>query len=95
MSFKNNFTITENEYSLNLKRGEYNFTMNPSILEKTPTGSRQRKIAPFVSETEWQPYITTVGLYNEEGQLLVVGKLSKPLQKNKGFDTTIVVQFDT
>ena len=64
-------------------------------VEKTATGSRDKKIAPYVSETDWHPYITTVGLYNEEGQLLVVGKLSKPLKKDKGFDTTLVVQFDT
>ena len=95
LSFKNTHVITENEYSLNVKRGEYNFTMNPSIIEKTATGSRERKIAPYVSETDWHPYITTIGLYNEEGQLLVVGKLSKALKKDKGFDTTLVVQFDT
>jgi len=95
LSFKNTHVITENEYTLNVKRGEYNFTMNPSIIEKTATGSRDKKIAPYVSETDWHPYITTIGLYNEEGQLLVVGKLSKPLKKDKGFDTTLVVQFDT
>jgi len=95
LSFKNTHVITENEYTLNVKRGEYNFTMNPSIIEKSATGSRERKIAPYVSETDWHPYITTIGLYNEEGQLLVIGKLSKPLKKDKGFDTTLVVQFDT
>ena len=95
MSFKNTYEIKEHEYTLNIKRGEYNFTMNPSIVEKTATGSRERKVAPFVTNTDWDPYITTVGLYNEAGQLLVVGKLSRALRKEDGYDTTIVVRYDT
>ena len=69
--------------------------MNPSIVEKSATGSRERKVADFVTSTDWDPYISTVGLYNDEGQLLVVGKLSRPLRKEDGYDTTIVVRYDS
>ena len=95
MSFRNTYKIQEHEYTLPIKRGEFNFTMNPSIIEKTATGSRDSKIAKFVTETDWDPYITTVGLYNEAGQLLAIGKLSRALRKEDGYDTTLVVRYDT
>ena len=95
LSYKNTYTITENEYILDIKRGEYNFTMNPSIIEKSATGSRESKVATFVTDTEWDPYITTIGLYDTQARLLAVGKLSKPLRKDDGYDTTLVVRFDT
>ncbi len=95
MSIKNTFKITEHEYTANIKRGEYNFTMNPTITVNEGTGSRDGEIASFVTETDWDPYITTVGLYNPAGQLLVVGKLSRALRKDDGYDTTLVVRFDT
>ncbi|MAG27247.1 hypothetical protein CMI47_17070, partial [Candidatus Pacearchaeota archaeon] len=95
LSYKNTHTITENEYILDIKRGEYNFTLNPSIIEKSATGSRESKVATFVTDTEWDPYITTIGLYDNQARLLAVGKLSKPLRKDDGYDTTLVVRFDT
>ena len=95
MSFKNTYEIQEQEYTLNLKRGEFNFTMNPSIVEKTATGSRERKVASYVVDTEWSPYISTIGLYDDAGRLLVIGKLSRALKKSDTYDTTIVVRWDT
>jgi len=95
MSFKNTYEIQEHEYTLDVKRGEYNFTMNSSILEKSKEGNRESKVASFVTDTQWTPYISTVGLYNDAGQLLVVGKLSRALKKEDGYDTTIVVRYDT
>jgi len=95
LSFKNTYEIMEHEYTLDVKAGEFNFTMNPSIIEKTATGSRESKVAKFVTDTDWDPYISTVGLYNDAGQLLVIGKFSKPLRKEDGYDTTIVLRYDT
>jgi hypothetical protein len=40
------------------------------------------------------PYITTVGLYNENQELLAVAKLSQPLPTSRTTDTTIVINLD-
>ena len=32
----------------------------------------------FVTHSEFRPYITTIGLYNDAGELLVVGRTSRP-----------------
>jgi len=94
-SFKNTHVITENSYTAEIKRGEFNFTTNPTILDRSATGLREAKIASFVADTDWDPYITTIGLYDDHARLLAVGKLSRPLRKDEGYDTTIEVRFDT
>ena len=94
-SFKNTHVITENSYTAEIKRGEFNFTSNPTILDRSAEGLREAKIASFVADTDWDPYITTIGLYDGAARLLAVGKLSRPLRKDEGYDTTIEVRFDT
>ena len=91
LSFQNTHTIIEHEYSCHLKEREYNFTMNPTIMESSKYGT----IKHFVTGSEWSPYITTIGLYDERARLLAVGKLSRPLKKSEDYDTTINIQFDT
>ena len=41
-----------------------------------------------------QVYITTIGLYNSNNELLAVGKLSKPLLKNKSRELLVRVKLD-
>ena len=48
----------------------------------------------FVTSSYFEPYITTVGLYNENFELLAVGKLAQPLQSSPTTDTTILVNID-
>jgi len=49
----------------------------------------------YLRETQNRtPYITTVGLYNEENELLLIGKLAQPIRKPKNIPITIKVQFD-
>ena len=39
-----------------------------------------------------QTFITEVGLYNDASELLAVGKLSAPVNKNYGTEATIKVK---
>ena len=39
-------------------------------------------------------YITTVGLYNDENELVATAKLSKPLLKNFSREATVRVKLD-
>ena len=49
----------------------------------------------FCTGSYFSPYVTQIGLYNEANQLVVVGKLSRPLPISLQTDTTFVVNFDT
>ena len=48
----------------------------------------------FVTHSEFRPYVTQVGLYDEQDRLLAHAKLSKPLKLDNQYDTSIVVRFD-
>lgn len=42
-----------------------------------------------------KPYITTIGLYNEQYELLAVAKLSEPIQRSFDINQIFIVRFDT
>ena len=50
-------------------------------------------IDPVTSST-WYPYVTQVGLYDDNEDLLAVGKLAHPIKLSSEIDTTFVVRFD-
>mgnify|MGYP004468889187 CR=1 FL=1 len=53
------------------------------------------ELADFATGSLFKPYITTIGLYNEDNELLVVGKLGQPVRASNETDTTFVIRFDT
>lgn len=48
----------------------------------------------FVTHSEFRPYITTIGLYNDAGELLVVGRTAKPIKNDDKVAMSFVVRFD-
>jgi hypothetical protein len=48
----------------------------------------------FVTGSDFHPFVTQIGLYTEDGDLAVVGKLAKPIQLSDEIATTFVVRFD-
>jgi len=48
----------------------------------------------FATASYFDPYVTTVGLYNNNQELLAVGKMAQPLPTSKTTDTTILVNID-
>ena len=48
----------------------------------------------FVTGSDFSPYVTTVGLYDEEQNLLAVAKLGQPLPTSQTTDTTILINID-
>lgn len=74
---RNAETITSTHYFVRIKNAEYNFSNNPSFTTGSVGEFRQ---STFVGDPK--TYITTVGLYNDERELLAVAKLSRPLLKS-------------
>ena len=48
----------------------------------------------FVTGSDFHPFVTQIGLYTEDGDLAVIGKLAKPIQLSDEIATTFVVRFD-
>ena len=89
MSWKSNVPIYTYNYTVRLSDYEFNHTLNPTAL----TGSDNR-VRNELTGSAFQPYITTVGLYNDSNELIAVGKLGKPLPKSKNTETTIQIKLD-
>ena len=53
------------------------------------------ELANFTTSSLFKPHITTIGLYNNNNELLVVGKLGQPVRVSDETDTTFVLRWDT
>ena len=90
-SFQSTMTIYESQYKCTLLANEFNYTQNPSAISSS---SNSGVVSDFLTGSYFQPYITTVGLYNNANELVAVGKLAQPLQSSNTTDTTILVNLD-
>lgn len=89
-SFQSTTTLYESQYKCTLRENEFNSPNNPSVISGSTTGT----VYDFATGSYFEPYITTVGLYNNANQLVAVGKLAQPLQSSNTTDTTILVNLD-
>jgi hypothetical protein len=82
-------TITSDFIFIRPQSSEFNYSENPSFI----SGSTGEVIySDFINNP--QTYITTVGLYNNNNELLAVAKLSRPLSKNFTSEALIRVKLD-
>jgi hypothetical protein len=105
MQFRSTKLITTNEFICASGPGELNMTTNPSILVNytsncSSTGETMQgpneggECLSFVTGSDFSPYVTGVGLYNDQGDLLVFGKLATPIKKATNCDTIFIVKWD-
>ena len=89
VSFSSSLTIFETQYKCTLRENEFNASLNPSI----QSGS-DGTVYNFATGSEFGPYITTVGLYDQYQNLLAIGKLAQPVPSSPTTDTTILINID-
>lgn len=82
-------TITSDFVFVRARNGEFNYSENPSFI----SGSTGTILYDAFIQNP-QTYITTVGLYNDNNELLGVAKLSKPLKKDFTKEALIRVKLD-
>ena len=85
-------TVEEVSILCEINKNEYNVSSNPSVRINNELSEYQLKDA--VTTTDFRPYITQVGLYNDNGELLALAKLGSPLKKREDVDVTINIKFD-
>jgi hypothetical protein len=90
-SFESTVTIYESQYKCTLRQNEFNFSQNPTLISGS---SNSGKIYDFATGSYFDPYVTTIGLYNNNYELLAVAKLSQPLPLSSVTDTSILVNLD-
>ena len=83
--------ITSRHYFIRATAGQFNSTTNETYYTQSVAGTRL--VIPGL-RTDPKTFITTVGLYNENNELLAVAKLSKPILKSKSREALIKVKLD-
>jgi hypothetical protein len=82
-------TISSDYVFVRIPNAGYNYSTNPSFV----SGSSGEMIySNFINSP--QTYITTVGMYNNNNELLAVAKLSKPLVKDFTKEALVRVKLD-
>lgn len=82
ISFGSNFTLQSQEtvssryFFTRVINTDYNYTTNPSVIDN----NGNLIFTDLINNP--QTFVTTVGLYNDNNELLAVAKLSKPLVKD-------------
>lgn len=82
-------SITSANYFIRLRNTQYNWSNNPTYY----TGSNPQTVLDAFS-VKPATYPTTIGLYNDENELLAVAKLSRPIQKSTDKEALIRVRLD-
>jgi hypothetical protein len=84
-----NETLSSDFVFVRAKNSAFNYSENPSFI----SGSTGVVVFPeFVDNP--QTYITTVGLYNDNSELLAVAKMSRPLPKDFTKELLVRVKLD-
>lgn len=82
-------TISSTHYFVRLRNKEFNYSNNPTFYNPDNGTLVQ---SSFINNP--QVYITTVGLYNQQNELLAVAKLSKPVRKSFGEELLLRIRLD-
>jgi len=81
-------TITSNFVFVRVRNSEFNYSTNPSLI----TGSGELRHNVMIDSP--QSYVTAVGLYNDNNDLLAVAKLSRPLLKDFTKESLVRIKLD-
>ena len=88
ISFNNTTEINSTIYFCRVPHNKYNYSANPTYLS-----SSEIRVKSIASDTPIS-YITTVGLYSPNNELLAIAKLSEPLRKDPSNEITLRVRLD-
>lgn len=81
-------TVSSNYIFVRARNSEFNYSTNPSNI----TGSGELRHDVMIDSP--QAYVTAVGLYNDNNDLLAVAKLSRPLLKDFTKEALVRIKLD-
>jgi len=88
IQFNNTVELNSTVYFCRVNHNEFNYSSNPTYLNGSKIRVKTKATDLPVS------YITTIGLYSDNNELMAVSKLSEPLKKTPDNEFTIRVRLD-
>lgn len=89
VEFNNTTELNSTIYFARANTGDFNYSANPTYLSQSKIQVKGDN--PFAEPVS---YITTVGMYSADNELLAVAKLSEPLKKTPSNELTLRVRLD-
>ena len=86
--FNNTTELNSTIYFCRVSHNDFNYSSNPTYLSNSRVRVKNEENDSPIS------YITSVGLYSSDNELLAVAKLSEPLRKDITNDMTLRVRLD-
>ena len=96
----NNISVTKERSGSISVSGSQSWRLFPAVMLLLKSGSYKHyyqatnEYNNFVTHSEFQPYITKVGLYNDFNELIAIGQLSHPIKNDEELSLAINVRFD-
>jgi len=88
LSFNNTTELNSTIHFCRINHNDFNYSSNPTYLSASKMVVKNNTMDAPVS------YLTTVGLYSSDNELLAVAKLSEPLKKDPTNEMTVRVRLD-
>ena len=88
ISFNNTTELNSTIYFCRANHNDFNYSSNPTYLSSSKIRVKGQSLDQPVT------YITTIGLYSADNELLAVAKLSEPLEKAPDTELTMRVRLD-
>jgi hypothetical protein len=88
IQFNNTTELNSTIYFCRANHNEFNYSSNPTYVSSSKIVVKNTSTDAPVS------YVTTVGLYSADNELLAVAKLSEPLKKDPTNELTVRVRLD-
>jgi hypothetical protein len=99
VGWSSSVTLYEHQYKCVVRENEFGYSLNPSLLSGSqltqPLPGTNYVYKDFATGSYFSPYITTIGLYDDNQNLLAIGKLSSPTKVPMKADLEIQVSFDS
>ena len=94
-------SITTYEYSLNLLPQDYNFSTNYTLRSPVRGSGKPLELSSYLlasefTSSDWQPYITTINLYDRGNyeEPIIQAKLPRPIRKSDKINMRFKIKLD-
>jgi len=94
MAVRKSEFVPSTNYFVRVKNKEFNYSNNPTFVSDGTDGLTKGTIIYQDLINNPRTYITSVGLYNSNNELLAIGKISRPVQKSFDSELLIKVRID-
>ena len=99
-SFASTMNVQTREYRIRVNSGEFCSTPNHTIFEGWgqndyhPVSGTMIQLGDQFTGSGFLPYVTTIGLYDDESKLIAVARLANPHKRSLSENITYVLKFD-